>query len=252
MSDAVTDDADEALFDDADDADDVDAGDGVGPLELGTYSVDELAALVPGRVDLLDGDAPDPAAGARALLASGRLELTAGDDGRVAGLPTEAAAVAARFLSEPERTVVIRIDDLFGTDQYALYGRTVDGTACWVLEGGTPGVRRLIFLLAADAPGLVAELTGLDELGESANLDEPQRDVDIDDEPSESPLGKALAHPTRSVTLSAGRLGGEPVDISFVHHDGAAWLLEWTGEATARATALDAATVSTALTRTLD
>jgi hypothetical protein len=245
MSDALPDGAAEEPFDD------VEPPEWAGPVELGIYSVDELAALAPGRVDLLDGDVPDPAAGARALLAGGRVQLAAGDDSELAGVPTEAAAVVARFLTQPERTVVVRVDDLFGTDQYALHGRDVDGTQCYVLEGGTAGVRRLLFLLAADAPSLVAELTGLDDLGEAANRDEPQREVDIDAEPPESPLGAALVHPTRSVTLSAGSTGGEPVDISFVHHDDAAWVLEWTGETTARVSPLDSAAVSEALANVL-
>lgn len=231
--------------------DDTEMTDPEGPVELGVYSVDELAALAPGRVDLLDGDQPDPAAGARSLLASGRMQLADGADGELAGVPTEAAAVAARFLAEPERTIVVRVDDLFGTDQYVLHGRVVEGDQCYVLEGGTAGVRRLIFLLATDAPSVIAELAGLEELTEVANLGEPPRDVEIPSELPDSPLGKALAHPVRSVTLSAGRPGAELVDISFVHGEDAAWVLEWTGESTARVSPLDAATVAAGLARVL-
>lgn len=230
---------------------DVETTDAAGPIELGMYSIDELAALAPGRVDLLDGDQADPAAGARALLAGGRMQLATGLDGTLAGVPTEAAAVVARFLTDPERTIVVRVDDLFGTDQYVLHGQAVDDAQCYVLEGGTRGVRRLIFVLDTDAPAVIAELTGLDELAEAVNLGEAPRDVEIDSEPADSPLGKALAQPVRSVTLSAGRPGAELIDISFVHGEDAAWLIEWTGESTARVSPLDGDAVSASLARVL-
>lgn len=246
-------DIDDLADDDHDDGEVGEPGDPNGPIDLGVYSVDELAALAPDRIDVLDGDEPNTAAGARALLAGGRVRLARSADGGLAGAPTEAAVVAGRFLAEPERIAVVRIDDPFVTEQYVLHGRGVDGTECYVLEGGTSGVRRLVFLLAEDAPRVIAELVGLDELGEVGNEGEPASDLDIEAEGvADTPFGQALARPLRSVTISAvAGTGAEHVDVSFVHGDDAAWIVEWTGETTARVAPLDAAEVSAALTRLL-
>ena len=250
-------------------------------IDLGMFTVDELEALCPGRFDLLGGSAPDAAAGMRSLLARRRVELDASaasalaealdagdridDDDDVAveddtvdaeseapSFTERSTTVIASFLSEPERTVLLRREDLFGTDDLALHGQRVQGEMCYVIEGGTQGVRHLMFSANPDAVSVVAELVGLHEL--------PSTDVGDADPFEFAPasvgdthpeLAAALVAPVYLVTAGVATTDGRGEGLSFVLGEAGGWICEWLAPDRATARPLDPTQTRAALERLL-
>jgi hypothetical protein len=222
-------------------------------IDLGTFTVDELDAICPGRHDMLGGSPADAEAGARSLVARGLLQMV--PDPAASSLELESAealTVAASFLSTPERTLLLRREDLLGTDSYALYGQTVeDEGLCYVLELGSPGIRRLLFVVPEHIVFVAATLVGLADTGAAPGEPAEPVDVDVDALDPDSPLARALAAPVHLVTAMMSSAGAPTVELSFVHGDDDAWICEWTGARTARVTPLDDATAAAALARIL-
>lgn len=222
-------------------------------IDLGTFTIDELEAMCPGRVDLLAGADPVLAAGARSLLARGMFELAEPDGGGpVETVSDQATTVAASFLGEPQRTILFRREDLFGTDEFALYGRMIDDELCYVVEGGTSGLRRLLFVTADNIATVIQSVVGLADVDERTDHGEPVvTEFDLDDADVDSPLSKALEAPLHLVTATASAADGVLTEFSFVHGDEQAWICEWTGDTTMRVRSLDEATVALTMARIL-
>lgn len=256
-----------------------DAGsEGGAAIDLGVYTVDELAALCPGRLDLLGGSDPDVAAGTRGLITRRSVPLDPGrdddavaeegderddeeesdgaaGDAAAAASPTpadRALAVIASFLSEPERTVLLRREDLFGTDEYVLHGQRVDGAMCYVIEGGTSGVRRMLFSANPDAIEVAAELVGLHDVTDSPDPEPAPFEFDPSALGETDPaFAAAMAEPAYLVTAGVADPDGRGPEMSFVFDADRGWVCEWWTADRATATPLHTSTVRTALERLL-